>query len=129
VGWIFSLVASCVVLMTVSIVLAYYVYECIQQKPPKVKRKYITTYYRPLDSMSDVPLESWESVESRLIAEGKVAPSMVRKRMSPRTVRVHRLICLLSTLFSDLIFTELNSDLMVSSGGSRFQLQVICCKS
>ena len=85
--------------MTGSIILAYYVYESVQQKPPKIKRKYMTRYYRPLDSSSDAPLESWESVEARLIAEGKIAPSTVRERMPPRAVRILYELCLVLLLF------------------------------
>ena len=78
-----SLVVSCVLLMVVSIILGYCIYESVQvETKPRRKRNYRPTYYRKIDS--DEPLESWESVERKLIAEGKISASSVRERGGPR---------------------------------------------
>ena len=79
IGWIVSLVVSCVLLMTASIVLGYCIYDSVQvERKHRGYKKPRKTYYRQIGS--DEPLESWESVERRLIAEGKITASSVRGR-------------------------------------------------
>ena len=75
--------------MILSILLAYYVYESGQaNKNPRSVGKFRTgRLCRQLDSASDGPLEPWEQVEARLIAEGRIALSTVRDNIGSYTVR------------------------------------------
>jgi hypothetical protein len=74
--------------MAVSVVIAFFVYETtLVPNESRRKGKYRkSTYYPRRFEENHQPLESWDKVEEKLIAEGNIKPSEARSRTAARTI-------------------------------------------